>query len=311
MNTSSKYTVHRDFVDFLVMLYRHSKIFYMTFVSLLLLAILIDFFQSPIYKFNVEINIPKSNDIFMPVIMYRDNLKQASNEQISSRDEKEFSSLGVDRLVNDLLIGGRIFYSLDNKISEVIPPDLNLSSVIDSKRKNDYFVVDVKSTDKLLVKNIHEYIIPIVQQEIKTIYEGIIETHRTNSLNTIQSLIKSDTASQLRIVSTELLKSKITGLKSTELLNSNSNKDNYTEELKENAVYSAYNEKLDFIKNLEMPNLDLPYIYFRQTDIEEDSEIPTFFVYIFAIFLSIFLFVLIVIMMDLKNQVFIRKEISN
>ena len=311
MNTSFKHTERRDFVDFLLLLYRHSRIFYMTFASLLFLAILINYFQSPKYKFNVEIKIPESNDIFMPVIMYRDNLRQASNEPAFNKEEKEFSSLGVGRLINDLLIGGRVFNNLDNKIREVIPFDSNLSSVIDSKRKNDYFVVDVKSTDKLLVKNIHEYIIPIVQQEIKTIYEGIIETHRTNSLNTIQSLIKSDTASQLRIVSTELLKSKITGLKSTELLNSNSNKDNYTEELKENAVYSAYNEKLDFIKNLEMPNLDLPYIYFRQTDIEEDSEIPTFFVYIFAVFLSIFLFVLIVIMMDLKNQVFIRKEISN
>ena len=308
MNTSFKHTERRDFVDFLLLLYRHSRIFYMTFASLLFLAILINYFQSPKYKFNVEIQIPESNDIFVPVIMYRDKLRQASNEPVSSKEEQEFSSLGVDRLVNDLLIGGRIFYSLDNKISEVIPPDLNLSSVIDSKRKNDYFVVDVKSTDKLLVKNIHEYIIPIVQQEIKTIYEGIIETHRTNSLNTIQSLIKSDTASQLSVVSKELLKSEYMNLKNTAVLIDNNS---INEKLKDNAIYSSYNEKFDFVKNLEIPSLDLPYIYFFQTDIDEDRDIPPSFVYIFAVFLSIFLFILIVIMIDLRNQLLLRIKSNN
>ena len=118
MNTSFKHTERRDFVDFLLLLYRHSRIFYMTFVSLLFLAILIHFFQSPIYKFNLDIKVSESNSIFMPIIMYRNNLKQASNNPVSNKEEKEFSSLGVDRLVSDLLIGGKIYNILDPKFYE-------------------------------------------------------------------------------------------------------------------------------------------------------------------------------------------------
>ena len=307
MNTSFKHTERRDFVDFLLLLYRHSRIFYMTFASLLFLAILINYFQSPKYKFNVEIQIPESNDIFMPVIMYRDMLRQASSENTLGKGQ-EFSSLGVDQLINDLLIGGRIFNILDDKISEVSSIDSDVRSVISAKRLANYFVVDVKSTDNFLVKSIHENIMSLTQQEIKSIYRGIIETHKANALTTIQSLIKSDTASQLSVVSKELLKSEYMNLKNTAVLIDNNS---INEKLKDNAIYSSYNEKFDFVKNLEIPSLDLPYIYFFQTDIDEDRDIPPSFVYIFAVFLSIFLFILIVIMIDLRNQLLLRIKSNN
>ena len=308
MNMPSKYKEHRDFIDFLLLLYRHSKIFYLTLASLLLLAMLFNLNQTQKYKFDVEIKVPASNDIFMPVIMYRDNLRQASNEATLNRGQ-EFSSLGVDQLINDLLIGGRIFSILDNEIKEASNFDSNVRSVINAKRMDNYFVIDVKSSDKFLVKSIHENIMPLMQQEIKRIYKGIIKTHKTNALNKIQSLIKSDTASLLREVSTELLKSEFLNSSNINSENINLNNENYTQELRDNAVNSGYNEKFDYIFNLEIPNLDLPYIYFLQTDIDEDSEIPASFVYTFAVFVSIFLFVLIVIMIDLRNQVFIRKEV--
>jgi hypothetical protein len=279
----------------------------MTFASLLFLAILINYFQSPKYKFNVEIQIPESNDIFMPVIMYRDMLRQASSENTLGKGQ-EFSSLGVDQLINDLLIGGRIFNILDDKISEVSSIDSDVRSVISAKRLANYFVVDVKSTDNFLVKSIHENIMSLTQQEIKSIYRGIIETHKANALNTIQSLIKSDTASQLSVVSKELLKSEYMNLKNTAVLIDNNS---INEKLKDNAIYSSYNEKFDFVKNLEIPSLDLPYIYFFQTDIDEDRDIPPSFVYIFAVFLSIFLFILIVIMIDLRNQLLLRIKSNN
>ena len=307
MNTSFKHTERRDFVDFLLLLYRHSRIFYMTFASLLFLAILINYFQSPKYKFNVEIQIPESNDIFMPVIMYRDMLRQASSENTLGKGQ-EFSSLGVDQLINDLLIVGRIFPILDDKISEVSSIDSDVRSVISAKRKANYFVVVVKSTDNFLVKSLHENIMSLTQQEIKSIYRGIIETHKANALNTIQSLIKSDTASQLSVVSKELLKSEYMNLKNTAVLIDNNS---INEKLKDNAIYSSYNEKFDFVKNLEIPSLDLPYIYFFQTDIDEDRDIPPSFVYIFAVFLSIFLFILIVIMIDLRNQLLLRIKSNN
>ena len=311
MNTSSKRTVHRDFVDFLVLLYSHSKIFYMTFASLLFLAILINFIQTPKYKFSVEIKVPSSNDIFMPVIMYRDNLRNASDEATLNKGI-EFSSNGVDKIINDLLIGGRIFHIIDNKISESFSNGSNVRTVINAKRKDSYFVVDVISTDKFLVKSIHENIMPIVQQEINRIYFNIVENHKTHSLNKIQSLIKSDTASQLRQVSAELLKNEYKKVNSSEvLIENNSKNESYTKELKENAIYSKYSEKFDYINNLIIPNLDLTYIYFVQSDIYEDSEIPSSFVYIFAVFLSIFLFVLIVIMIDLMNQVLLRRGSDN
>ena len=311
MNTSSKHTVHRDFIDFLLLLYSHSKIFYMTLFSLLLLAVLFNFMQTPKYKFSVEIRAPSSNDLFMPVIMYRDNLRNASDEATLNKG-KEFSSLGVDKILFDLLIGGRIFPIIDNKISESSSTDSNVRTVINAKRKDIHFVVDIKSPDKFLVKSIHENIMPLMQQEISRIYKNIVADHKTNALNKIQSLLKSDTASQLRKVSAELLKSEYAKVQSSEvLIDNNSINEQYTEELKENAVYSEYSEKFDFIDNLEIPDLDLAYIYFVQTDLDKDSEIPSSFVYIFAVFLSIFLFILIVIMLDLRNQVFLRRGSDN
>ena len=107
--------------------------------------------EKPKYKFNVEIQIPESNDLFMPVIMYRDMLRQASSENTLGKGQ-EFSSLGVDQLINDLLIGGRIFNILDDKISEVSSIDSDVRSVISAKRLANYFVVDVKSADKHLVE---------------------------------------------------------------------------------------------------------------------------------------------------------------
>ena len=311
MNTSSKHTVHRDFIDFLLMLYSHSKIFYMTLFSLLLLAVLFNFMQTPKYKFSVEIRAPSSNDIFMPVIMYRDNLRNASDEATLNKG-KEFSSLGVDKIINDLLIGGRIFPILDNKIREVSSTNSNVRTVIDAKKLGDDFVVDVKSADKFLVKSVHENIMPLMQQEISRIYKKIIADQQNNALHKIQSLIKSDTASQLREFSAELLKSEYEKVKSSEvLIDNNSINEQFTKELKENAIYSEYSERFDFINNLEIPNLDLTYIYFVQSDLDEDTEIPSSFVYIFAVFLSIFLFVLIVIVIDLRNQVFLRRGSDN
>ena len=104
---------------------------------------------------------------------------------------------------------------------------------------------------------------PLMQQEISRIYKNIVADHKTNALNKIQSLITSDTASQLRKVSADLLKSEYTKVKSSEvLIDNNSINEQYTQALKEAAIYSAYSEKLDFISNLKIPNLDLTYIYF-------------------------------------------------
>ena len=53
----------------------------------------------------------------MPVIMYRDALRQASDEALTNQGN-EFSSLGVDHLLHDLLQSGRLMPILDSKLNE-------------------------------------------------------------------------------------------------------------------------------------------------------------------------------------------------
>lgn len=307
MNT--KTNNHRDFIDFLLLLYRHSKKFFLILISFVLFAFLIDYSQTPLYKFNVRIKVPASNDVFMPVIMYRDSLRMASDEAVTNKG-KEFSTLGVDHLINDLLLGGRIFPIIDENLKNSLDLNSNVRSFIDAKRDGEYFNIDVNSNDEFLVNAIHKNIMPSIQSEITSIYEGIIQTHKNNTIKKIESLIKKDTSTKLREVSTELLKNEFSNIKDSETLSAESLSDasSVIDELREKAVYSSYNENLEYIKNLEIPNLDLPYIYFIQTAVIKDTRIPTSFIYIFSTFLSIFAFIFIVIVIDLKNQVFHRKE---
>jgi hypothetical protein len=297
MYSKSNNQTHRDFIDFLLLLYRHAKIFFIALVLLLSFAIFFNYNQVPVYKFSVKIKAPASNDVFMPVIMYRDALRQASDEALTNKGN-EFSSLGVDHLLSDLLQGGRLFPIIDNKLKESYGTKLNVRKFIEVERADGGFDIVVKSNDEMTSSKIRDNLMPLMQLEITRIYNNIIETHKTNTLNKIKSLIKSDTVIRSRDLSTELL---ISSAKNNEDFSS-------SDALKENAVYSPYNENFDYINNLKIPNLNLNYIYFVQSTISKEKTLPSAFIYLFSIFLSIFLFIFIVIILDLKNQVFLRKE---
>jgi hypothetical protein len=297
MHNKSNQNNHRDFIDFLLLLYSHSKLFILILIVFSSIAVFVNQTQGQFYNFNVRIKVTASNDVFSPVIMYRDNLRRSSDEAITDKG-KEFSSLGVDQLVNDLLLGGRIYPLLDSKISEATSIDFDSRSFIDSKRDGQYFNIVVRSKDKVIVSSFHENLLPIMKNEMTRIYTSILNTHKANTISKIEALIKYDTANRLRDVSTELLKSQFQENQTS----------NISDELISRAVYSSYNEKLEYIKDLEIPSLDSPYIYFVQSPISESKGISPIFVYLFSTFLSIFLFVFVVIIIDLKNQVFLRKE---
>jgi hypothetical protein len=300
MNNITDQNNHRDFIDFLLLLYRHSRFFFIILIVSSTIALLINFNQTELYKFNVRIKVTASNDVFMPAIMYRDNLRMSADEAAVGLGQ-EFSSQGVDQVVNDLLLGGRLFPLISAKLQEVSLTDLNLRSSIDAKRDDQYFNIDVKSSDRFIVSSIHENIVPEMQKEIKRIYKGIINSHKDVTIAKIESLIKYDTANRLREVSSEIIKSQFQENQSTKI----------SDELISRAVYSSYNEKLQYIKNLEIPTLELPYIYFVQSPISNTKATPSLFLYIFSLFISVFLFIFFVIIIDLKNQVFLRREIQN
>ena len=297
MYTKSDNENHRDFIDFLLLLYRNSKIFYLILIFLVGVAIYFNANQTPIYKFNLKVKAPASNDVFMPVIMYRDALRQASDEALTNKGN-EFSSLGVDHLLHDLLEGGRLIPILDKKLNENSATKIEVRKSIDVKRMDSGFDVFVSTNDQFATSAIHEKLMPVMQSEITRIYQNIIKAHKVNTLNKIKSLIKSDTVIRSRDLSTKLLISSTTNI--GDLTTSQA--------LKENAVYSPYNENYDYIKNLEIPNLDFNYVYFVQSEISKVNRIPSVFIYFFSFFISIFSFVFIVIIIDLKNQVFLRKE---
>lgn len=297
MTSKSVNHTSRDFIDFLLLLYRHSKFFFITLILLVGLATYVNLNQNPNFKYSIKITAPASNDVFMPIIMYRDALRMASNEAITNKGN-EFSSLGVDRLLHDLLQGGRLFPILEQKISNSQNVNLSVREYVSVKRVEGGFEVEIESSDPYITSLINENLMPVMQSEITRVFHNIIQTHKVNALNKIKSLIKSDTGIRLRNVSTNILKISV----------EENSLQSIPEALKESAVYSPYNESLDYVENLEIPNLDLDYIYFVQTPVTEVNPLPRIFIYLFSFFLSVFLFVFIVIIIDLKNQVFLRKE---
>lgn len=295
MKTKTDSHTQRDFIDFLLLLYRHQKKFFLILILFCGLAFFFTYKQNPIYDFKMKVSAPSSNDVFMPIIMYRNSLRKASNNPIVN-EGNEFSSKGVNSLLRDLLIGGRIFPIVDKKLSNINKREIKLRDFLTVERKNGLYEIVVETNDRFVAESIHDVLIPTIELEIKSIYGNIIDTHKRNTLGRIQSLIKTDTVKNSRELSTEMIKSKY--------LETNT----LAEKLKKDASRSPFHENYDYVEKLKIPKLDLNYIYFVKSDISISKPMPSIFVYFFSIFASIFLFIFLVIIIDLKNQVFLRNE---
>jgi len=298
----------RDFIDFLILVYRRQKIFYLMVFIFIALSFYFNNYLNTTYKFNMELQVSLKDNYFETDNFQR-QLNKVVNEVSSSADGSTGGGTDLEAL-NDLLwsrdqvrvliktlpMNGIFFselateYIKNNDLVDRFAVEEKINASLTYKDKGDYgLIVNVALDDIELARFLQDNFIRLLEKHIS---ERMI-THLINLKDNALILFSS--------------KANIEINKRVFLIREDSaidNKDEIIEQLLSEPIrHSAFSDSYYYVTSMVIPQYDLPYIDNTQTKVVESNRVNPYFVYLFLIFIALFIHVVISIFVDLLEQI--------
>lgn len=301
----------RDFIDFLILVYRRQKTFYFLLALFLALGLYFNTYYNTKYKFNMELQVALKDNYFETDNFQRQLNKtvneinsvdgegsttdlQALNNLLWSRDE-------VRVLIKTLPMNGIFFSELASeyiKNSDLVDQtevEARINASLSYKDKGDYGLIVFASLDDLdLGKFLEESFITIMEKHISNRMQTHLLNLKVNALTLFESKAKI------------AINKRVFEIQEDEQIE---NKAQLTNQLLDEPIRnSIYADSYFFIESLEVPEYNLAYIDNTQTSISKSNRVNPLFVYIFLIFIALFFHIVVSIFIDLLDQ--IKKRIE-
>ena len=302
---------NRDFVDFLILVYRRQKTFYFLLLVFLAMGAYFNNSHNTKYKFNMELQVSLKDNYFDT-----DNFQRQLNKTVneinsvegdgSSTDLEALNNLLWSRdevriLIKTLPMNGIFFSELASeyiKNSDLVDQsevEAKINASLSYKDKGDYGLIVFASLDDIELGNfLEKNFITIMENHISNRMRTHLFNLQINALRLFES--KANIAVNKRIFQ----------IKEDENIQ---NKNLLIDQLLENPIRnSIYADSYYFIDSMEVPEYNLAYIDSTQTSISKSNRVNTIFVYVFLIFIALFFHVVTSIFIDLLDQ--IKKRIE-
>lgn len=301
----------RDFIDFLILVYRRQKTFYFLLALFLLLGFYFNTYHNTKYKFNMELQVALKDNYFET-----DNFQRQLNKTVneinsvdgegSSTDLQALNNLLWSRdevrvLIKTLPMNGIFFSELASeyiKNSDLVDQtevEARINASLSYKDKGDYGLIVFASLDDLdLGKFLEDNFITIMERHISNRMDTHLLNLKVNALTLFES--KAKIAINKRVF--EIQEDEQIDTKA-QLIN---------QLLDDPIRNSIYADSYFFIDSLEVPEYNLAYIDNTQTSISKSNRVNPLFVYIFLVFIALFFHIVVSIFIDLLDQ--IKKRIE-
>ena len=301
----------RDFIDFLILVYRRQKTFYFLLVVFLAMGAYFNNYHNTKYKFNMELQVSLKDNYFDT-----DNFQRQLNKTVN-----EINSVDGDGSSTDLEALNNLLWSRDEVriliktlpmngifFSELASEYINSSNLVDQSEvearinsslsyrdKGDYGLIVFASLDDLeLGQFLEDNFITIIEKHISNRMETHLLNLKSNALTLFES--KANIAINKRVFLT----------KEDDKIE---NKSLLIDQLLKNPIRnSIYADSYYFIDSMEVPEYNLAYIDNTQTSISKSHRVNPLFVYVFLFFIALFFHIVISIFIDLLDQ--IKKRIE-
>ena len=301
----------RDFIDFLILVYRRQKTFYFLLALFLALGLYFNTYYNTKYKFNMELQVALKDNYFET-----DNFQRQLNKTVneinsvdgegSSTDLQALNNLLWSRdevrvLIKTLPMNGIFFSELASeyiKNSDLVDQtevEARINASLSYKDKGDYGLIVFASLDDLdLGKFLEESFITIMEKHISNRMQTHLLNLKVNALTLFESKAKI------------AINKRVFEIQEDEQIE---NKAQLTNQLLDEPIRnSIYADSYFFIESLEVPEYNLAYIDNTQTTISKSNRVNPLFVYIFLIFIALFFHIVVSIFIDLLDQ--IKKRIE-
>ena len=294
----------RDFIDFLILVYRRQKTFYFLLLVFLAMGVYFNNFHNTKYKFNMELQVSLKDNYFDT-----DNFQRQLNKTVneinsvdgdgSSTDLEALNNLLWSRdevrvLIKTLPMNGIFFselaseYIKNSDLADQANVESRINGSLSYKDKGDYGLIVFASLDDLeLGQFLEKNFINIMEKHISNRMKTHLLNLKINALTLFES--KANIAINKRVFLTK--------------------EDDKIDQLLADPIRnSIYADSYYFIDSMQVPEYNLAYIDNTQTSISKSNRINPLFVYVFLIFIALFFHIVISIFIDLLDQ--IKKRID-
>ena len=295
----------RDFIDFLILVYRRQKTFYFLLLVFLAMGVYFNNFHNTKYKFNMELQVSLKDNYFDT-----DNFQRQLNKTVneinsvdgdgSSTDLEALNNLLWSRdevrvLIKTLPMNGIFFselaseYIKNSDLADQANVESRINGSLSYKDKGDYGLIVFASLDDLeLGQFLEKNFINIMEKHISNRMKTHLLNLKVNALTLFES--KANIAINKRVFLTK--------------------EDDKIDQLLADPIRnSIYADSYYFIDSMQVPEYNLAYIDNTQTSISKSNRINPLFVYVFLIFIALFFHIVISIFIDLLDQ--IKKRIED
>ena len=301
----------RDFIDFLILVYRRQKTFYFLLALFLSLGFYFNTYHNTKYKFNMELQVALKDNYFET-----DNFQRQLNKTVneinsvdgegSSTDLEALNNLLWSRdevrvLIKTLPMNGIFFSELASeyiKNSDLVDQtevEARINASLSYKDKGDYGLIVLASLDDIdLGRFLEKNFITIMERHISNRMKTHLLNLKVNALTLFESKAKIAINKRVFLIQDD---------------KQIDNKDQIVNQLLDEPIRnSIYADSYFFIDSLEVPEYNLAYIDNTQTSITKSNRVNPLFVYIFLVFIALFFHIVVSIFIDLLDQ--IKKRIA-
>jgi hypothetical protein len=301
----------RDFIDFLILVYRRQKTFYFLLLVFFAMGAYFNNFHNTKYKFNMELQVSLKDNYFDT-----DNFQRQLNKTVneinsvdgdgSSTDLEALNNLLWSRdevrvLIKTLPMNGIFFselaseYIKNSYLIDQTEVESRINASLSYKDKGDYGLIVFASLDDLdLGRFLEDNFITIMEKHISNRMKTHLLNLKANALTLFES--KANIAINKRVFQ----------IKENDMIENNSLLiDQLLADPMRNSIYA---DSYYFIDSMEVPAYNLAYIDNTQTSISKSNRVNPLFVYVFLIFIALFFHIVISIFIDLLDQ--IKKRIE-
>ena len=272
---------NRDFIDFLIALYQKK--------AYLFILVLISFSVATYFNININTSykystafVGHTEDVLTDFVLYEKSLN------INSPVEFEKISL-LDPPVKEIISTENICKMITTSVYDKLFFLELAGQYIDAK------IPGYTKDRELLADELMDYV------ETKPFSKGCIELIFSGDKHTLEFL-----KNNFNVLLNKRIEGKLNQyFYSIEKSRSGFYLDMISSSADDTKMISYYTTRLKLIENLPRPSTSISFFLEKTSDI--NKKINKYFIYVFAFFMSILLFIFIVILIDLRKQISLRK----
>jgi hypothetical protein len=284
-------TDNRDFIDFLIYLLNKKKIFFIILFVLISYATYFDRYKNTNFNYQTIIKIAPES-VLVPIINNINVYNTSADVYLNPlRGTATYQSMVLDLcgMIKSSFVDKEFFYSLvddflERNIDSNFSRDelfLNLKGSIENLPNDGAVCVKVKfNSSAKIINYLYNYYPKIVNSYIENEIEKRLVVFRQGKLDFLEKSLDSTKTSVV-----------------------DPDREGVLDQLELNALEErqlVVRSKMELVQNTELADTKINYFVYKSTNIGQTLNF--LFLYAFAIFISIISFVLIVVLIDFKEQ---------